>query len=100
MLSERVRTGFNAEGFRAYLFIVGHAWDNTKILCCRSALMQEAGQKSGSARETDRTAELDNVGILNMQQEVMQEQDQSLAQMEQSVASTRVRWLILACSNW
>lgn len=52
--------------------------------------MQQAGQVSGPARETDRTAELDNLGILDMQQDVMQEQDLNLAQMEQSVASTRV----------
>ncbi len=52
--------------------------------------MQQAGQHSGPAQETDRTAELDNLGILDMQQDVMQEQDLNLAQMEQSVASTRV----------
>ena len=52
--------------------------------------MQQGGQSSGPARETDRTAELDNLGILDMQQEVMQEQDLQLEQMEQSVASTRV----------
>jgi len=55
----------------------------------RAALMQQAGQHSGPAQETDRTAELDNLGILDMQQDVMQEQDLNLAQMEQSVASTR-----------
>lgn len=55
----------------------------------RSALMQDAGQSSSPARETDRTAELDNEGILQMQQDVMQEQDQNLMAMEQSVASTR-----------
>ncbi|KAA6419644.1 MAG: Qc-snare Syn8 Syntaxin8-family, partial [Trebouxia sp. A1-2] len=55
----------------------------------RAALMQQAGQSSGPAQETDRTAELDNLGILDMQQDVIQEQDLSLAQMEQSVASTR-----------
>lgn len=52
--------------------------------------MQDAGQSSSPARETDRTAELDNEGILQMQQDVMQEQDQNLMAMEQSVASTRV----------
>lgn len=52
--------------------------------------MQQAGQSSSPARETDRTAELDNQGILQMQQDVMQEQDQNLMAMEQSVASTRV----------
>ena len=51
--------------------------------------MQQSGQHSGPAQETDRTAELDNLGILDMQ-DVMQEQDLNLAQMEQSVASTRV----------
>ena len=56
----------------------------------RAALMQQSGQSSGPARETDRTAELDNLGILEMQQDVMQEQDLQLEQMEQSVASTRV----------
>ena len=58
--------------------------------------MQQAGQHSGPAQETDRTAELDNLGILDMQQDVMQEQNLSLAQMEQSVASTRVS-LFAAC---
>lgn len=52
--------------------------------------MQQAGQSNSPARETDRTAELDNQGILQMQQDVMQEQDQNLVAMEQSVASTRV----------
>lgn len=52
--------------------------------------MQQGGQASSPARETDRTAELDNQGILQMQQDVMQEQDQNLEAMEQSVASTRV----------
>ena len=52
--------------------------------------MQQAGQSNSPARETDRTAELDNMGMLEMQQDVMQEQDLSLAAMEQSVASTRV----------
>ncbi|DBA91861.1 TPA: hypothetical protein ACH3X1_015995 [Trebouxia sp. C0004] len=55
----------------------------------RAALVQQAGQHSGPAQETDRTAELDNLGILDMQQDVMQEQELNLAQMEQSVASTR-----------
>lgn len=72
---------------------------NTDSLCgssaecpseCRSALLQQSGQLSSPARETDRTAELDNQGILQMQQDVMQEQDQNLTAMEQSVASTRV----------
>lgn len=57
---------------------------------CRSALLQQSGHSSSPARETDRTAELDNQGILQMQQDVMQEQDQNLMAMEQSVASTRV----------
>lgn len=52
--------------------------------------MQQAEQARSPARETDRTAELDNHGILQMQQDVMQEQDQNLEAMEQSVASTRV----------
>ena len=56
----------------------------------RAALMQQAGQTSTPARETDRTAELDNLGILELQQDVMQEQALNLAAMEQSVASTRV----------
>ena len=55
--------------------------------------MQQSGQSNGPARETDRTAELDNLGILEMQQDVMQEQDLQLEQMEQSVASTRVSTL-------
>ncbi|KAL3156501.1 hypothetical protein ABBQ38_000801 [Trebouxia sp. C0009 RCD-2024] len=55
----------------------------------RSALLQQSGHSSSPARETDRTAELDNQGILQMQQDVMQEQDQNLMAMEQSVASTR-----------
>lgn len=52
----------------------------------RSAVMQ---QSRNPAMESDTTAELDNHGILQMQQDVMQEQDQSLVAMEQSVASTR-----------
>ena len=53
--------------------------------------MQQA-ERPSQAKETDKTAELDNRSILQMQQDVMQEQDQSLVAMEQSVASTRVRF--------
>lgn len=55
----------------------------------RSALVQQTQQTSRPARETDRTADVDNLGILEMQQDVMQEQELNLAAMEQSVASTR-----------
>lgn len=54
--------------------------------------MQQTQQTSRPARETDRTADVDNLGILEMQQDVMQEQDLNLAAMEQSVASTRVSY--------
>ena len=62
------------------------------LCCCRSALVQQTQQTSRPARETDRTADVDNLGILEMQQDVMQEQDLNLAAMEQSVASTRVSY--------
>ena len=49
----------------------------------------------GPAAESTRTAELDNRGILQLQQELMSEQDEELAELEKSVTSTRVRcWLI------
>jgi len=51
------------------------------------------GGANGAAkpRETDRTAELDNAGVAQLQQSVMREQDDAVEQLERSVQSTRVR---------
>lgn len=54
----------------------------------RTALMGGA-QSEVAPRETERTAELDNQGLLQLQSKVMQEQDQHLEQMEQTVTSTK-----------
>ena len=46
---------------------------------------------SSRARETEQTADLDNRGLLQMQNRVMQSQDNELEELERTVASTRVR---------
>ena len=57
---------------------------------CREALLGDAS-RGPQARETARTAELDNAGLVQLQRDTMREQDQSLEQLEQSVMGTRVR---------
>ena len=59
---------------------------------CRDALFSGAGPSSGPLppRETEATAELDNRGLLGLQQAVMRRQDEELAAMEKTVASTKV----------
>lgn len=61
-------------------------------LSCRALLLQPTGAGSGSAagRETLRTAELDNRGLVQLQQTVMREQDSELEELERSVTSTKV----------
>ena len=49
---------------------------------------QDAPQTSG--RETLQTADLDNRGLLTLQQQVMRDQDAELAELEKSVTSTKV----------
>ncbi len=56
----------------------------------REALLGDAS-RGPKARETERTAELDNAGLVQLQRQTMREQDESLEQLEQSVTSTRVR---------
>jgi SYP5 family syntaxin len=56
----------------------------------RQSLLDTGGSASnGPARETVNTADLDNPGLLQMQQQVMHNQDAELEQMEKSVQSTR-----------
>ena len=61
-------------------------------LSCRASLLQPTGAGSGSAagRETLRTAELDNRGLVQLQHTVMREQDSELEELERSVISTKV----------
>lgn len=54
----------------------------------RDSLLSGASSQQG-AQETDATAELDNHGLLQLQQEVMDDQDQHLEQLSQSVQRTR-----------
>ena len=56
---------------------------------CRADLLDSEGAP-GRARETDQTAELDNQGLVQMQNRVMQSQDNELEELERTVASTRV----------
>lgn len=42
------------------------------------------------AKETEATAELDNHGLVQLQQQIMQQQDHELEQMEKTVVSTKV----------
>ena len=54
--------------------------------------MEEGTRGSqGAAKETLRTAELDNRGILQLQETAMAQQDAELEQLERSVTSTKVR---------
>lgn len=55
----------------------------------RAELMDSEGASS-RARETEQTADLDNQGLLQMQNRVMQSQDNELEELERTVASTRV----------
>ena len=57
---------------------------------CREALLGDAS-RGPQARETARTAELDNAGLVQLQRDTMREQDESLERLEQSVMGTRVR---------
>lgn len=70
----------------------------------REALLGGAGGGStsaltaGAGRETDTTAELGSQGLLQMQQQVMQQQDQELESLERTVVGTKhialqVGWL-------
>ncbi|KAF6258200.1 Qc-snare protein, Syn8/Syntaxin8-family [Scenedesmus sp. NREL 46B-D3] len=54
----------------------------------REALVAGSQQRS-AAKETEATAELGNRGLLQLQQQVMQQQDQELEQMEKTVISTK-----------
>lgn len=47
-------------------------------------------QQQQRAKETEATAELDNQGLVQLQQQVMQQQDHELEQMEKTVISTKV----------
>lgn len=49
-----------------------------------------AGGSGGAARETEATAQLDTRGLLQLQEQVMQQQDRELEQMEKTVTSTKV----------
>ena len=53
----------------------------------------EEGRSSAPARETMSTAELDNRGLLQLQQDTMSRQDNELEELERSVNSTKVRAL-------
>lgn len=59
---------------------------------CRDALLAGSmtAQQQQRAKETEATAELDNQGLVQLQQQVMQQQDQELEQMEKTVISTKV----------
>lgn len=58
--------------------------------CCRREALVAGSQQRSAAKETEATAELDNRGLLQLQQQVMQQQDQELEQMEKTVISTKV----------
>eukprot|EP00192_Tetraselmis_astigmatica_P019689 CAMPEP_0117681766 /NCGR_PEP_ID=MMETSP0804-20121206/19190_1 /TAXON_ID=1074897 /ORGANISM="Tetraselmis astigmatica, Strain CCMP880" /LENGTH=213 /DNA_ID=CAMNT_0005491611 /DNA_START=177 /DNA_END=818 /DNA_ORIENTATION=- len=62
----------------------------------RESLMQKAGGSSSSpAQETERTAELDNRGIVQLQHQVMNEQDEELDLLSSTVTNTKVLMLLL-----
>lgn len=55
----------------------------------RESLLQGAGAKQEKPRETEATAPLDNRGLLQLQNQVMQQQDQELENMEKTIISTK-----------
>jgi hypothetical protein len=55
--------------------------------CC---LVCPAERQQQRAKETEATAELDNQGLVQLQQQVMQHQDHELEQIEKTVVSTKV----------
>ena len=58
---------------------------------CRFTLLEtSSGAGNEKPQETNRTAELNNQGLLQMQRSVMNEQDQELADLEATVGSTKV----------
>ena len=62
----------------------------------------EEGRASAPARETMSTADLDNRGLLQLQQDTMSRQDNELEELERSVNSTKVQALPIlmpACSD-
>lgn len=61
----------------------------TYLLARREALVAGSQQRT-PGRETEATAELDNRGLVQLQQQVIQQQDQELEQMEKTVVSTKV----------
>lgn len=70
---------------------------NPSASCCDSMcreLLLQGGSSSSRAlpggKETDQTAELDNRGLLQLQEHVMKQQDQELESMEKAVISTKV----------
>eukprot|EP00878_Enallax_costatus_P020004 GHUV01021128.1.p1 GENE.GHUV01021128.1~~GHUV01021128.1.p1 ORF type:complete len:209 (+),score=78.66 GHUV01021128.1:535-1161(+) len=58
------------------------------FLTCRQELIAGSQQRQ-PGKETEVTAELDNKGLVQLQQQVMQQQDRELEQMEKTVVSTK-----------
>lgn len=58
----------------------------------RSSLLGDGSRSApqGPPRESDATAERDNVGLVQLQQQVMQQQDTELDALETSVHRTKV----------
>ena len=54
----------------------------------------EEGRASVPGRETMSTADLDNTGLLQLQQDTMTRQDNELEDLERSVNSTKVTGLV------
>ena len=56
-------------------------------------MLETGGAAPGGAagRETLRTADVDNRGLVQLQQTVMREQDAELEELERSVTSTKAR---------
>lgn len=68
-------------------------WHHKYRWCCvRRFTLLESSSGGGNEKpqETNRTAELNNQGLLQMQRSVMSEQDQELADLEATVGSTKV----------
>lgn len=61
---------------------------------CRQELISGSEQRQ-PGKETEVTAELDNKGLVQLQQQVMQQQDRELEQMEKTVVSTKVGYCML-----
>ncbi len=60
------------------------------VLCLSRQELMSGSQQRQTGKETEVTAELDNKGLVQLQQQIIHQQDRELEQMEKTVVSTKV----------